>query len=930
MANLRANKITSTEVFETTGSVQFDGTGDVLTVPNSADFRLGNGDFTIECWFYYKGALSSNRTLFGLFENSSARRSYQVEVRSNGVIRFEWWPDGSTGNSIDTAASTVSISTWHHYAATRTNGIITQYLNGESVASSSAGTSSFYDNTVDPFRIGALNAAVDQSFSGHISNVRVIKGKALYTSNFTPPTRELEVTPETVLLACQSTTKADEEKTGKTITVNGNAVANELTPGLLTDVVKSGGTSAITGSVEFDGSGDYLLLNSGSSDFTLGTDDFTIECWAYPTKYGGIFQFFDSSVLDQTTSGPSIGIDIGENEWKIRYGTNSTGDSNIDVEYNQWYHLAYVRNSSTTTLYVNGINIFAVSDSTNYSANYPVVGGWYDTDYLMKGFISNFRIVKGTALYTSNFIPPTRELKRIPGTVLLCCKNSSDPTAEETGKTITGYGDLVQVGISTNLADSGSYTNGSTGSGVATFTNNVGIITGTDSSNRGILHKTVPVIKGNKYEFSFRSTDASTNGKAGVDSNDGTSDVLDAVTNIPDLVYFSGSTVPNLDTTTGTFRQIFTATTNEAVIYFQEIGPGTLQVTDISLTAIDGKKGSNFTPQVGSDGSVEFAGPTKINSENYFYLPTGNTESRAPVGNYNAGTRGLFAAGNSPGIDNKAIDYITIASTGDAQDFGDLSVNAALQEGGCASHVRGIFTGFITPTRVSNIEYVTISSTSNTNDFGDLTRSDSNPSALSNSTRGVFFGGATIGPTTYKDIIDYVTISSTGNAQDFGDMITASYVGAGAASPTRGILAGGYNGSQINSIEYVTISSTGNAQDFGDLLNTSSAIAGASNAIRAVFAGGETPSVVNTIQYLTISTTGNTFDFGDLPAARRSCGGASSSTRMVIAGGFESPTQTTQMEFVNIATTSNTFDFGDLVYLRMNIGGLSNGHGGLG
>ena len=182
MANLRVDKITSTETFEKTGSVQFDGTGDVLTVPNSADFRLGNGDFTIECWFYYKGALSSNRTLFGLFENSSARRSYQVEVRSDGTIRFEWWPDGSTGNSIDTAASTVSTGTWHHYAATRTNGIITQYLNGESVASSSVGTSSFYDNTDDPFRIGALNANVDQSFSGHITNFRVVKGTALYLS----------------------------------------------------------------------------------------------------------------------------------------------------------------------------------------------------------------------------------------------------------------------------------------------------------------------------------------------------------------------------------------------------------------------------------------------------------------------------------------------------------------------------------------------------------------------------------------------------------------------------------------------------------------------------------------------------------------------------------------------------------------------------
>ena len=66
----------------------------------------------------------------------------------------------------------------------------------------------------------------------------------------------------------------------------------------------------------------------------------------------------------------------------------------------------------SSALYLNGINIFSVSDSTNYSANYPVVGGWYDTDYLMKGFISNFRVIKGTALYTQNFIPPTRKLTK--------------------------------------------------------------------------------------------------------------------------------------------------------------------------------------------------------------------------------------------------------------------------------------------------------------------------------------------------------------------------------------------------------------------------------------------------------------------------------------------------------------------------------------
>ena len=86
MANLRVDKITSTETFETTGSVQFDGSGDLLTVPNSADFRLGNVDFTIECWFLYNSGINSNRTLISLFENDSVnRRSYHL-IRWNHKI----------------------------------------------------------------------------------------------------------------------------------------------------------------------------------------------------------------------------------------------------------------------------------------------------------------------------------------------------------------------------------------------------------------------------------------------------------------------------------------------------------------------------------------------------------------------------------------------------------------------------------------------------------------------------------------------------------------------------------------------------------------------------------------------------------------------------------------------------------------------------
>ena len=790
MANLRANKITSTEVFETTGSVQFDGTGDVLTVPNSADFRLGNGDFTIECWFYYKGALSSNRTLFGLFENSSARRSYQVEVRSNGVIRFEWWPDGSTGNSIDTAASTVSISTWHHYAATRTNGIITQYLNGESVASSSVGTSSFYDNTVDPFRIGALNAAVDQSFSGHISNVRVIKGKALYTKNFTPPTRELTVIPNTVLLACQSTTNAAQEATGKTITVNGNAVANELTPGLLTDVVKSGGTSAITGSVEFSGAPaatvgtDYL--NVSSTDFAFGTSDFSVEMWFNSGDVSaegqrGLIQLSDTvgGLKTDYTSGFVIATGVNNagsasvNDIHSQILGDNLGSNDDPLRNDTWHHVALTRQSGTARLFLNGVLLGSSSAAESISAEHLVIGGWFSTSYLHKGFISNLRIVRGTALYTDNFIPPTRELKNIPGTVLLCCQDPNNPLTEVTGKTITANGDPT---------------------------------------------------------------------------------------------------------------------------------------------------GSNFTPQVGSDGSVEFAGPTKINSENYFYLPTGNTESRGRG-------RGILAGGNTGSTTNK-IDYISIQSSGISQDFGDLNNIVSGPGGGLSSQTRGLIGGGIGPgaTNINNIDYITIAVTSNAIDFGDLIQSSRYSYGGSNNTRGLFGGGIT---TPLTNVIQYVTIASIGNAIDFGDLSTAKGETGSCSSSTRCLWGGGNPG--INVIEYATIASTGNAQDFGDLTQARLSMTACSNPTRGIFGGGyvSAPTYSNVIDYVTIASTGNTQDFGDLSAPRFGLTSVSNSTRGVFCGG-QQPSFVNTMEYVNISSTGNVLDFGDLYLVTATPVGCTASHGGLG
>ena len=220
MANLRANKITSTEVFETTGSVQFDGDGDGLTVPAGTDFAYGTGDFTVESWVYQKSSTGYQV----IFAQAVAGTNYFVLLLNSGLPTFYSTLSGG-GDAGAATGSSISTNIWNHIAVTRQSGTVRVFVNGiagNSVANTIDLTDTSYVPTIGAYTHGGFG----NSLNGHISNLRILKGTALYTKNFTPPTRELTVIPNTVLLACQSTTNTAQEATGKTITVNGNAVAN--------------------------------------------------------------------------------------------------------------------------------------------------------------------------------------------------------------------------------------------------------------------------------------------------------------------------------------------------------------------------------------------------------------------------------------------------------------------------------------------------------------------------------------------------------------------------------------------------------------------------------------------------------------------------------------------------------------------------------
>jgi hypothetical protein len=251
------------------------------------------------------------------------------------------------------------------------------------------------------------------------------------------------------------------------------------------------------------------------------------------------------------------------------------------------------------------------------------------------------------------------------------------------------------------------------------------------------------------------------------------------------------------------------------------------------------------------------------NATDFGDLITGTYGSGAVV----SATRGVVGGATS----GNQIQYVTFATAGNSLDFGDLSISRTLSNA-ASNATRGLFFGGDdngpTYTRTDIIDYITIDTTGNATDFGNLSQaiSSSSGAGFASTTRAVHGGGAFGGGTSRTDTIDYFTIDTTGNATDFGNLSTGKEGVNGCSSNTRGLFAGGYTAgnSVINVIEYITITNTGNTSDFGDLTQTTSNCNGStSNKTTGVF--NVTGNVINSV---TIASAGNATDFGDLTVAR--------------------------------------------------------------
>ena len=393
-----------------------------------------------------------------------------------------------------------------------------------------------------------------------------------------------------------------------------------------------------------------------------------------------------------------------------------------------------------------------------------------------------------------------------------------------------------------------------------------------------------------------------------------------------ELIYSAAFTVPTT---------ALTPTSNTTLLCCQSPGNveasfGGLNVNAFAAsTNSRGPEASRFTPNspvgfstttdVGTQFGSTFSGVTTFDSQAYMVPPGGNTRER---------NRGRAAVGG--GYDGSSvrdeIEYFNIQSMGTAIDFGNLTTATFGFDSNAASSTRGIIAvGGRTPSYVNTIEFITIASTSNAINFGDISSTLSSVAASSNQTRGITFGGR-----NSTNVIEFITIATTGNASDFGDLTVAKRQGTSVSSPTRGIYAGGFDDTnRLNNIDLITIASAGNATDFGDLTDARQELGGASDNTRGVFAGGyDSPARVNIIDFITIASAGNASDFGDTTSARDESTGTSNNTRGVFAG-FNDGGRQNSIYFVTIQSTGDAQDFGDLITKRTGVSNCSDSHGGL-
>ena len=480
-----------------THSVYYGTKTDYISTPATTALTTFTGDFTFECWV--NPTDTSISTSWGIWDSrqdgqtASAMIFFLTALASpvTGQWRLSYYNSGSQyyGTGV------VLANQWSHVAYVRSGSTLTYYVNGVAGGTTNVGAGTISGSaTSNPVYIGTKDGSLSgYGTVGYISNFRIVKGVAVYTGNFTVPTAPLTATQssgtniaaitgtQTSLLTCQSSTLIDNSTNAYVLTPATTTVKpRTYNPLGFTNTLAGYSAAVYGGSAYFDTSGDYIAVTGAGSWVNFGTNDFTIECWCYHTN--GI-SFFDTCPSGNPTPTNRIQLQVsggGTVTYTTYQGTTTLITSSSGVALpNQWVHLALVKYSNQTKLYVNGTQVGSTySDTLNYPAqtNRPILNGnGYDNSAgTSVGYISDMRIVKGTAVYKVNFVPPTAPLTAITNTSLLLNMTSAGVYNSASTNNLETVGDAKRVATQTPYAGS-YYSNYFDGSGdVFTVSNNSG------------------------------------------------------------------------------------------------------------------------------------------------------------------------------------------------------------------------------------------------------------------------------------------------------------------------------------------------------------------------------------------------------------------------------------------------------------------------
>jgi Concanavalin A-like lectin/glucanases superfamily len=410
------------------GSVSLNGSTQALSIPANAAFSFA-GDFTWECWVYPTSFAAQGATI-DFFSNASG--SYIIgqcllQISSIATVSFFYTTTVSALTAI-TSTATLPLNTWAHLAVVRSGsgtGNLNLYINGV-VAATSAGA---VTQNLGSTGVGSIGRQTNNSgsyFSGYISNVRIVAGVAVYTGNFVLPIQPLlgrqssgtniaAITGTQTSLLLQTPNNAnfitDSSANNFTLTNVGAATAATLNPF----------DFAPLGSVNFNGINQSLTVTgtaSGPLDLATGAPNWTVECWFYlnnVTTTQAIF--WKGGTSGSTNPSYSFALTNATGQWIV--GDGGGGGTAISPSTvfaaGVWYHFALVRNGSSLTSYTNGVQsatttiAFTLANTTNNVLSIGSSSADGSTRYV-SGYISNFRITKGVAVYTGNFTPPSTPL----------------------------------------------------------------------------------------------------------------------------------------------------------------------------------------------------------------------------------------------------------------------------------------------------------------------------------------------------------------------------------------------------------------------------------------------------------------------------------------------------------------------------------------